>query len=470
MSSYPAPRYPQLKRPETIEELMPKARDIVNQPPNNSFMSLKPSYNIRSGDKVLFISLSEYDSLAVEAVCCAIREKGARVDLIVLDSTPVAPPEELATHEAIALDKDEYDYNYYYTGICNLLRPDTARALVDIEKYDMVIGGLAGPQVVLPVPWHKFNYVSLEDFIGPLIDTPLDLVTLINKKTYEQIMSCETIRMVDPEGTDVQWTNYQDGRPYMENHLLARPWYVGHNFGGKDDCNGVIGGTLNHLSAFPHCKAYLEGGQVVRVEGGGKYGDIWREKLAKYRNLKLPPMPKPLPTRPVGRYAELSDPKYDLQDPGFFWFMECAIGTIPGAFRLPREGLFQCFGNFIHDRWRAGYIHNGFGALAPAQWDYINADLPWTHIHIHSLFATLSGKNSKGENITIIDKGHLTSLDDPEVRSLAGNYGDPDDLLKETWFPAIPGINTPGDYMEDYAKDPIAWIKKETLEHPVWID
>jgi len=78
VSSYPTPRYPRLKRPETIEELMPKARDIVNQPSNNSFMSLKPSYNIRSGDKVLFISLSEYDSLAVEAVCRAIREKGAR--------------------------------------------------------------------------------------------------------------------------------------------------------------------------------------------------------------------------------------------------------------------------------------------------------------------------------------------------------------------------------------------------------
>ena len=70
----------------------------------------------------------------------------------------------------------------------------------------------------------------------------------------------------------------------------------------------------------------------------------------------------------------------------------------------------------------------------------------------------------------LIDKGHLTALDDPEVRSLASRYGDADELLREAWFPAIPGINVPGDYMEDYAQDPISWIKKETLEHPIWIE
>ena len=39
----------------------------------------------------------------------------------------------------------------------------------------------------------------------------------------------------------------------------------------------------------------------------------------------------------------------------------------------------------------------------------------------------------------VIDKGHLTVLDEPEVRSLASRYGNPDELLKEIWIPAIPG-------------------------------
>ncbi len=36
------------------------------------------------------------------------------------------------------------------------------------------------------------------------------------------------------------------------------------------------------------------------------------------------------------------------------------------------------------------------------------------------------------------------ALDDAEVRSLASRYGTPDELLREAWFPAIPGVNVPG--------------------------
>ncbi len=66
-----------------------------------------------------------------------------------------------------------------------------------------------------------------------------------------------------------------------------------------------------------------------------------------------------------------------------------------------------------------------------------------------------------GEWIKIIDRGRITILDDPEVRKVAAKYGDRDELLKEEWFPAIPGINYPGDYMRDYGQDPASWVKKE---------
>jgi hypothetical protein len=66
--------------------------------------------------------------------------------------------------------------------------------------------------------------------------------------------------------------------------------------------------------------------------------------------------------------------------------------------------------------------------------------------------------------VKIVDKGHLTALDDPEVRSLAGKYGDPEDILSEEWIPAIPGINYPGNYMDDYGKDPTEWVTKEIEE------
>ena len=38
---------------------------------------------------------------------------------------------------------------------------------------------------------------------------------------------------------------------------------------------------------------------------------------------------------------------------------------------------------------------------------------------------------------TIIEKGRLAALEDPEVRAVAAKYGDPDVLLSEDWTPRI---------------------------------
>ena len=43
---------------------------------------------------------------------------------------------------------------------------------------------------------------------------------------------------------------------------------------------------------------------------------------------------------------------------------------------------------------------------------------------------------------------------DPDVRKVASKYGDPDDLLSESWFPDVPGINTSGDYLKGYVPHP----------------
>ena len=56
--------------------------------------------------------------------------------------------------------------------------------------------------------------------------------------------------------------------------------------------------------------------------------------------------------------------------------------------------------------------------------------------------------------INLLEKGHMTSLDNPEVRALASRYGDPNYLLTEDWIPDVPGINAPGDYLKDYAPNP----------------
>jgi hypothetical protein len=51
------------------------------------------------------------------------------------------------------------------------------------------------------------------------------------------------------------------------------------------------------------------------------------------------------------------------------------------------------------------------------------------------------------------------------VRQVAAKYGNPDEILREAWIPAMPGINVPGNYMEDYGKDPVSFIKKEITDN-----
>ena len=87
--------------------------------------------------------------------------------------------------------------------------------------------------------------------------------------------------------------------------------------------------------------------------------------------------------------------------------------------------------------------------------------MPDGHFHIHTYFNTFELETEEGQKIKLIDKGHLTALDDPEIRKIAAKYGDPDEVLQEAWIPAIPGINVEGDYENDYSSTPASWITQE---------
>jgi hypothetical protein len=108
-------------------------------------------------------------------------------------------------------------------------------------------------------------------------------------------------------------------------------------------------------------------------------------------------------------------------------------------------------------------MHLGIGQSLDLVWA-LKRSLPFYHFHAHLYFATYTCKLKDGREVKLIDKGHLTALDDPEVRQVAAKYGNPDELLREDWIPALPGINAPGDYWKDYAADPETYMKKEHRE------
>jgi hypothetical protein len=115
---------------------------------------------------------------------------------------------------------------------------------------------------------------------------------------------------------------------------------------------------------------------------------------------------------------------------------------------------------------REGVIHWALGAVvwndpeSPGRADKVydfaaKTGLPGEHgYHLHSYFNTYKVHLRNTEKwVTLVERGRLASLENPELRALASRYGDPNEVVATLWVPEVAGINTPGKY-EDYAANP----------------
>lgn len=423
-----------------LEKYLPYARHVARGP--SVRRSLPAGYGIKPGMRVLLVVDSYYDELVVEVISRAIREKGATVDLFKAD---MGPDREL----------DELDEVRTFMGNTQWgkepVEPPAWRKEIETftEKmgYDLLVRGFGGPTPKTPFRYEGIPWVSRELLSTVLL--PDDLWDLVQRKAWAPIWEHGRggrIRVTDPEGTDLSFTFLEEhfdnphdgfGKEPSWGHLHGHPVPP---YSEKEDAAGVVAGTMNHYGRpFPHIKVEVEGGQIQRIEGGGKYGDAWRQLLEATRDIQYPDYPRP----------------------GLFWLWETAIGTNPKAIRL-HNVLMRSRTTFC-DRLRSGIIHVGFGTqtMSPSEdWARVR-EVPFGHMHVHLCFPTYELNSKAGKKFTIIEHGHLTSLDDPDVVLLASKYGAPKDLLGEDWIPSIPGITEPGDYMRDYAQDPAAYIKAE---------
>jgi hypothetical protein len=284
---------------------------------------------------------------------------------------------------------------------------------------------------------------------------------MIDLSIVAEFANAAAVRITSPEGTDISWdvTEEQAGLwvkgAFQSGHIMAST-IQGIRFGHSVETfveqartlfptlNGVVAGTSNHTGYFPHISVHVEGGMIAKIDGGGRYGELWREVVERYRDVQYPGFP----------YK------------GWHYFNDSSIGTNPKSARQI-ETLWKYNDSWTNlpERAQAGVIHFGFGA---EHWDqtflrYAKENhLPTMHFpHVHNIFATYSIKQrDTGEWKNIIDKGRLTVLDDPATIRHANSLGDTS-LLQYDWIPALPGINHPGDYHKDYANDPVAWITRD---------
>ena len=300
---------------------------------------------------------------------------------------------------------------------------------------------------------------------------PADVWQLTEDQTMEPLAYVDKIHVTDPEGTDasadlidVEAQRWSKGA-YHRGHLFLFPPQATGRFGysvvnypaiDKEYLapeplvlvNGVIAGTKGHTGFYPRWEIHFKDGYVNAVKGGGTYGDLLREFL---------------------NYPKINDLAYPYYEhKGYFYLHEMALGTNPKYFRNP-DYMFH--GSLIPERMHAGVFHFGLGlelihdpdsATDSKAFQKFGAqfNLPILHgWHTHNYFATYQVHLRNTDKwVTLVDKGHMTALDNAEVRALASRYGNPDVILSEDWIPEIPGINVPGRY-QDYAANPWKYDK-----------
>ncbi|MBI2953728.1 MAG: hypothetical protein HYY30_05400 [Chloroflexi bacterium] len=397
---------------------------------------------VKAGERVLLAIDTQYDRDVVDAVATALRETGAHVDVICLDAGPDREFDYLDEVRVVMRRGPWAENPRRWEGV-PWIEEMAAR-----EKYDFLIHGKGGPVFPTPYRYTQVPWLGRDHFTRGQTMFPRDVFALASQMTWDHIWQKGKggkVHLTDPEGTDLTFTlfeEYYDGNrrgwvPEPQTyygHLMAHPTPP---FIDKADTTGVAAGTTSHFTRpFPRVSVTMQDGCINRVEGGGPYGDAWREFLEESRNTHY----------------------LDFPRPGLFWLFEVAIGGHPKIVR-PRNIHMLSSGGSEWERRRSGVIHLGFGTFWRQRQEEWAAEhrLLYGHLHIHLLFPTYDLTTAEGEVLRLIDNGRLTSLDSPEVRALAAKYGDPDELLHEDWIPEIPGINADGDY-EEFARDPARWI------------
>lgn len=314
--------------------------------------------------------------------------------------------------------------------------------------------------------WGIFTSDNRWEIMSAIPSYPADVWQLTENLTMEPLSYVDKLEVTDPVGTNLtaelteeQATKWFKGA-YHRGHLFLWPPQATGRYGYSvinypafqaeylppeplPLINGVIAGTNGHTGFYPRWEIHFKNGYVSEVKGGGLYGDFLREMM---------------------KFPGINDTTYPYyQHPGYFYLHEIALGTNPKYFRNP-DVMYH--GSLIPERMRSGVFHFGLGLeqihdphnhTEPVEFQKWAAEhnMPILHgWHTHNYFATYRVHLRNTDKwVNLVDKGHMTSLDNAEVRALASRYGNPDVILAEDWIPDTPGINAPGDYKE-FAANP----------------
>ena len=309
---YPAPRFPAYllqERTDDIEELMPIARSHVRRRYGRSALG-----DIRPGDELLIVTFPHQNEIVFEALRRALLETGVqKVDRIDVTDLGMEVREYSAadgwreiTDRLPPMIEDGVEFNVAAAAL--------KRFLDDRPGFTGVYAGEAGRSHWKRAAGKRIRnnwvYSTYEDFISRANGLPDEIWRTVDLMVVDAFRNASAVRITSPEGTDIGWDVTPEQAElwpqgaYISGHILGST-IQGIRFGHPAETflreakqlmptlNGVIGGTSNHTGYYPHISVTVEGGMISRIEGGGRYGDLWREVVERYRDTQYPGFPYP---------------------------------------------------------------------------------------------------------------------------------------------------------------------------------
>lgn len=369
-----------------ILDIMPSARAVMD------FAVLKP------GESVLIAADTLTEPMLIEALMIAADERQAEVTLT------LTKPGGLSWREGVD-PPISYRNAVYASDVWVEVLPIEGQHFPRLQETAMIEHGVR--KVCL------FD-LNLEDMASEWTRFPAPLMQFIARKVYDQWIGGATapdtklkeIRVKADNGTDLTVTydpRYVIHNGMISEHLLPGQW-----------CS-LAGATIG-------IELFADANGIVVFDGLHGEEDY-----------------KALP--PLG-----SDVVYPLTQP-VRWFFEDRYCTIEGGMEADvMKRIVAAGGPFAtilceialgvnpkapitrHPTRHAGVTHYAIGSTA-GRAPTPDKEYAPVHTHGHILKASLyvDGK-------PCIEQGRLLALDDPEVRRVAAQYGDPDQLLKEVNF------------------------------------
>lgn len=441
------PRCPPFVEITNSDQLLPYLEHVAQRPYNHG---LNACWDLQPGERVMLRVDNWHSELTIEA-CKKILEKyQVKYDIKYIDRGPIP--------QWVGADEVEY-YLFRTKELAEWM--DMWEEEEKNQAYDKILMGYGGPVLAERlIKIQRMPFITPEILASPAHAMPIEVLNAMDMWTWERIRAAKRCRITDPEGTDLSFTNhdaYWDserkfydpdltaatwtgnehfGKTYLPGHVTGRPWMFHPT---KEDGEGVIAGTTNHIAAVDWTQLIVERSKITEIREGGAFGDKLRDVMERTKDIQYPTFP----------------------DKGIMHWWEASIGTNPHIHR-PRKDFPSGFVNCLYERVRSGVIHMGFGTIISSMAEREAARMGHLvgHWHLHLYFPTYEAEMG-GDNETIIENGRLGALDDPAIRKIAAKYGDPDMWLDESWNPAVPGINMDGNYWDHYARDPLHWVKSE---------